>query len=77
MWDLPGPGIEPVSPALAGGFFTSEPPGKPGSKDLIIPVSQLTKLRYRKVQKCVQCHTTSEDPWGLLSRPLHRAAPWV
>ena len=22
-------GIEPVSPALAGGFFTIEPPGKP------------------------------------------------
>ena len=21
MWDLPGPGIEPVSPALTGGFF--------------------------------------------------------
>ena len=21
MWDLPGPGIEPVSPELAGGFF--------------------------------------------------------
>ena len=29
MWDLPGPGIKPVSPALAGGFFTTEPPGKP------------------------------------------------
>ena len=27
--DLPGPGIEPVSPALAGRFFTTEPPGKP------------------------------------------------
>ena len=27
--DLPGPGIEAVSPALAGGFFTAEPPGKP------------------------------------------------
>ena len=27
--DLPDPGIEPVSPALAGGFFTAEPPGKP------------------------------------------------
>ena len=26
---LLGPGIEPVSPALAGGFFTTEPPGKP------------------------------------------------
>ena len=24
--DLPGPGIEPMSPALAGGFFTTEPP---------------------------------------------------
>ena len=31
--DLPDPGIEPVSPALAGGFFffflTTERPGKP------------------------------------------------
>ena len=27
--DLPNPGIEPVSPALAGGFFTTEPLGKP------------------------------------------------
>ena len=26
---LPDPGIKPVSPALAGGFFTTEPPGKP------------------------------------------------
>ena len=29
MWDLPGPGIEPVSPELAGGFLTTRPPGKP------------------------------------------------
>ena len=28
-WTLPGPGIEPVTPALAGVFFTHEPPGKP------------------------------------------------
>ena len=27
--DLPDPGIEPMSPALAGRFFTTEPPGKP------------------------------------------------
>ena len=27
--DLPEPGIEPVSPVLAGGFFTTELPGKP------------------------------------------------
>ena len=29
MWGLPGPGFESESLALAGGFFTTEPPGKP------------------------------------------------
>ena len=29
MWDLPGPGFEPVSPALADGFLTTVSPGKP------------------------------------------------
>ena len=28
MWVLPGPGLEPVSPALAGRFLTTAPPGK-------------------------------------------------
>ena len=32
--DLPDPGIEPESPALAGGFFTTEPPGKPNMRIL-------------------------------------------
>ena len=27
--DLPDPGMELSSPELAGGFFTTEPPGKP------------------------------------------------
>ena len=29
MWDLPRPGLEHVSPALAGRFSTTAPPGKP------------------------------------------------
>ena len=29
MWDLSGPEIEPMSPVLAGEFFTTEPPRKP------------------------------------------------
>ena len=29
MWGLPRPGLEPVSPALAGRFLTTAPPGKP------------------------------------------------
>ena len=34
--NLPDPGIEPASPAssaLAGGFFTTAPPGKPFKRD--------------------------------------------
>ena len=33
MWDLPGPGLKPVSPVLAGRFLTTAPPGK--SLDII------------------------------------------
>ena len=29
MWDLHRPGLEPVSPTLAGRFLTTVPPGKP------------------------------------------------
>ena len=29
MWDHPRPGLKPVSPALAGRFSTTAPPGKP------------------------------------------------
>ena len=36
MWDLPGPGHEPVSPALAGGFPTTAPSGKPLKSTFIL-----------------------------------------
>ena len=39
MWDLPRPGTEPVSPALAGKFFTTEPPGKP-CVPIVIPIAK-------------------------------------
>ena len=32
MWDLPRPGLEPLSPASAGRFSTAAPPGKPETK---------------------------------------------
>ena len=32
MWDPPRPGLEPVSPALAGRLSTTAPPGKPLEK---------------------------------------------
>ena len=39
--DLPDPGVEPaspVSPSLAGGFFTAEPPGKVVSLQLLTTI---------------------------------------
>ena len=33
MWDFPRPGLEPVSPALAGRLPTTAPPGKPQRLD--------------------------------------------
>ena len=35
MWDHSGSGLEPVSPALAVGFLTTEPPGMP-QKNLVL-----------------------------------------
>ena len=37
--DLPDTGVEPTTPALAGEFFTSEPPGKPKSKYMWVLIS--------------------------------------
>ena len=47
--DLPDPGIKPSSPALAGRFFTTEPPGS--QEDMLIPtylkkLSQKTKYSH-------------------------------
>ena len=41
--DLPDPGIEPVPPALAGGFFTTEPCGKPKLKIKVRKIKRLTR----------------------------------
>ena len=32
MWDIPRPGLKPMFPALAGGFLTTAPPGKPSCR---------------------------------------------
>ena len=36
MWDLPRPGLEPASPALAGRLSTTAPPGKPPHAGLLM-----------------------------------------
>ena len=44
LWDLPRPGLEPVSPALAGGFLTTAPPGKPSVQVLMEKSETLSRF---------------------------------
>ena len=46
MWNLPGPGLEPVSPALAGRFATTAPSGKPLNDFELHPVLILSGHPY-------------------------------
>ena len=40
MWVPPGPGIKPMSLALAGGVFTTEPPGIP-ERDILVSAGDI------------------------------------
>ena len=59
--DLPNPGVEPVSPALADAFFTTEPPGNPRLKIKFCLVEHKQLLHY---------DLKRETAWFLLSFTL-------
>ena len=67
--DLPNPGIEPVSPALAGEFFTPEPLGKPffGKFWLYKLVSPLWVSCIANMCSVAKAVTCSRNPRSLLS----------
>ena len=48
MWDLPRPGLKPVSPAWAGGFLTTAPPGKS-----LISSFSFTLVNYPINSQCI------------------------
>ena len=71
--DLPDPEIKPVSlasPALAGGFFTTEPPGKAHSKEHIS--HNLGYLLLRDTQFFNNVNILQRAFWCL--SPVHRTA---
>ena len=79
---LPNPGIEPTSPALAGGFFTAEPPGKPSQ----LSEQQFTcKAVETSAMKCPSLRTglavrrnktSRKGVTSLLERKLLPAKTW-
>ena len=60
MWDPPRPGLEPVSPALAGRLSTTAPPGKPG-REIWTPMFIAALLTIAKRWKQPKC--PSVDGW--------------
>ena len=62
-WDPPRPGLEPVSPALAGRFSTTAPPGKPHDTVLLTVV---TKFYIRSPGLI---HIITENLYHLITAP--------
>ena len=55
MWDLPRPGLEPVSPALAGRLPTTAPPGKPSNFILLHVAVQFSQHHLLKRLSFLHC----------------------
>ena len=63
MWDPPRPGLEPVSPALAGRLPTTAPPGKPPEmvfilQSLVLPLSNIIEV----LEKENPCESVFDEP---------------
>ena len=70
--DLPDPGIEPaspVSPTLAGGFFTTVPPGKP-----CLNLLNLNILMYF-ISRCLSGKESACNAGDVSSGPGSRRSP--
>ena len=75
----PGPGVEPVSPAFAGGFLTTRPPGKPWPYFLIakLPIILKVKVRSDQIRSAAQSCPTPCDPMNRSTPglPVHHQPP--
>ena len=49
MWNIPGPGIEPVFPTLAGGFLTTGSPGKSPFTDIFKESESVSVILFSNV----------------------------
>ena len=67
MWDLPRPGLEPVSPALAGRFSTTAPPGKPQKRTFF------TQYYSAMRKKEIPSQVTSIDLEGIMLSEIYKS----
>ena len=72
--DLPGPGMKPtspVSPALAGEFFTTEPPGKPR-----VALDSVLKCVILSIAWCTHQDQHSFGCWASICPVLRNMGIW-
>ena len=60
MGDLPGPGLEPMSPALAGGFLTTAPPGKSQEVNALLNLTIFDSYCHIFLQKRLQKYSDQQ-----------------
>ena len=65
--DLPDPGTEPAPPALAGGVFTPEPPGKPLAFLLLFSLSVVSNTLQPQARQASLSFTISQSWLKLIS----------
>ena len=58
MWNLPGPGVKPMSPALPGGFLSTVPTGKSAWSVIQISVMSIW---------CMNCSSSPIFPFNFVS----------
>ena len=72
IWHLPGPGLKPVSPALAGRLLTMGPPGKSQRHGLMLQsLEGLPRWRGGKESTC-QCRRCERPGF----EPSEEKIPW-
>ena len=76
MWSLLRPGIEPVSPALAGRFLTTGPPGKSRPATLMhvffVVKSKVTVIGSKEIMKCTLHRETGRgQSWWMIFQCLY------
>ena len=49
MWNLPGPGIKPMSPSLTGRFLTTGPQGSPKMDFILSKMGSYQSVPYKKI----------------------------
>ena len=69
MWDLPAPELKPVSPALAGGFLTTVPPGKPQNYLFVVCCCEMLTMNVSHLSNVL---SEELEPSQSLGTVLHK-----